>query len=320
MSLFRNITWFLKGLKEYTKGGYEAAAKKFNPADLDVSVSNRSFMITGANSGVGRCTALAIAKKGGTVHMVCRSKERGEEALKDLQEKSGNTNIHLHLVDLSRPKAIREFVEKFRSNGTPLNVLINNAGVLVSGDQRTLTEDGLETTFATNTLGVHILTTGLVPVLENSEDPRVIIVTSGGMLVQKLDLSDLQFEKMRKFDGTMAYSQTKRQEVVMTTMYAKEYPKVHFSTCHPGWADTAGVRSSLPDFHAKMKDRLRTEEQGADVMLWLAVAPSASKQPSGLFFQDREPVSTHLPLAWTKSSPAEDQKLMDILQEMSQKF
>ncbi|GFS08710.1 dehydrogenase/reductase SDR family member 12 [Elysia marginata] len=63
MSLFRNAIWFLKGMKEYTKGGYEAAAKKFNPADLDVSLLNRSFMITGANSGVGKCTALAIAKK-----------------------------------------------------------------------------------------------------------------------------------------------------------------------------------------------------------------------------------------------------------------
>ena len=61
------------------------------------------------------------------------------------------------------------------------------------------------------------------------------------MLVQKLNLSDLQFEKMTKFDGTMAYSQTKRQEVVMTAMYAKQYPKIHFSTCHPGWADTAGL-------------------------------------------------------------------------------
>ena len=62
------------------------------------------------------------------------------------------------------------------------------------------------------------------------------------MLVQKLDLKDLQFEKMTKFDGTMAYSQTKRQEVIMTDMYAKQYPKVHFSVCHPGWADTAGMK------------------------------------------------------------------------------
>ena len=67
-----------------------------------------------------------------------------------------------------------------------------------------------------------------------------IIVSSGGMLVSKLDLSDLQFEKMRKFDGTMAYSQTKRQQVVMTAQFAQKYPKVHFSSMHPCWADTPG--------------------------------------------------------------------------------
>ena len=61
------------------------------------------------------------------------------------------------------------------------------------------------------------------------------------MLVSKLDLSDLQFEKMSKFDGTFAYSQTKRQQVVMTDQYAKKYPRVHFSCMHPGWADTPGI-------------------------------------------------------------------------------
>ena len=63
------------------------------------------------------------------------------------------------------------------------------------------------------------------------------------MLVQKLDLNDLQFAKMKPFDGTMAYAQNKRQQVVMTEMYAKEYPTVHFSAMHPGWADTPGRKS-----------------------------------------------------------------------------
>ena len=91
----------------------------------------------------------------------------------------------------------------------------------------------------------------------------------------------------------------------------------------PGWADTPAVRSSMPDFYNKMKDRLRTVEQGADTLVWLSLAKSVTEDPKnqgGQFFQDREPVSKHLPLAWTRSSEAEDLKLMSVLDEFSAKF
>ncbi|XP_005111153.1 dehydrogenase/reductase SDR family member 12 isoform X1 [Aplysia californica] len=320
MSFYRNAVWFVKGLNEYTKSGYLSASKRFDPADLDVNISNRSFMITGANSGLGRSAALTIAKKGATVHMVCRNKERGEAAQEELKQESGNQNIHLHLVDMSKPRDVIRFSETFKSEGQPLNVLINNAGILVNEDKRQVTEDGLESTFATNTLGTHLLTIHLLPVLEQAEDPRVVIVTSGGMLLQKLDLSDLQFEKMSKFDGAMAYSQTKRQQVVMTAQYAKTYPKVHFSCPHPGWSSTPGVQSSLPDFYERFQNKLRSEEAGADTIVWLAISPAATKQLSGLFFQDRKPVPIHLPLAWTKSNSGDDEKLMTKLQEFAESF
>ncbi|KAK7466554.1 hypothetical protein BaRGS_00037338 [Batillaria attramentaria] len=320
MSLFRNVVWFAKGLKEYTRGGYESASKHFKPEDMKADISQRSFMITGANSGIGKSAALAIAKQGGIVHLVCRNKQRGEAALDEIKQASGNENIHLHELDMSKPRDIYSFAQAFEKSGQPLHVLINNAGVLVAEKERQMTSDELELTFATNTLGTHILTTALVPVLSKYDDPRVIIVTSGGMLVQKLDLKDIQFEGMRTFDGTMAYAQTKRQQVVMTEQYAKRWPNIHFSCMHPGWADTPGVQSSIPDFYAKMKDRLRTSEQGADTMVWLAVAPSVKNEPSGLFYQDRKAVSAHLPLAWTKSSAQEHEKLIQILDDMSQRF
>lgn len=196
------------------------------------------------------------------------------------------------------------------------------------------------------------------------------------MLVQKLDVNDLQFEKMTPFDGTMAYAQNKRQQVVMTTQYAKKYPDIHFSCMHPGWADTPGilkfsrlwhgqnclirmhastisaVRQSMPDFYEKMKDRLRTADQGADTLVWLAISAAPLKHASGLFFQgmssvcslslsvilslfvasapewvhvsdtheswlsDRQPVAVHLPLAWTKSKAVEEEKLMASLDEL----
>ncbi|XP_073518737.1 dehydrogenase/reductase SDR family member 12 [Phyllobates terribilis] len=316
MSVYRNTVWFVKGLREYTKGGYEAAAKHFAAEDLQVDVTGRSYMITGANSGIGKATALAIAKKGGIIHLVCRNKHRAEEAQKEIIAGSGNQSVSVHLLDMSNPKEIWEFAEKFKTENR-LHVLVNNAGCMVNN--RAVTEDGIEKNFATNVLGTYILTKALLPALEKEDDARVVTVSSGGMLVQKLNVLDLQFEK-GTFDGTMAYAQNKRQQVTLTEQWAAAYPKVHFSAMHPGWADTPAVRLSMPDFYEKMKNRLRTEEQGADTVVWLAVSPAATKHASGLFFQDRKPVSTHLPLASTHSSAADEEKLLQILQDMSEKL
>ncbi|XP_030642332.1 dehydrogenase/reductase SDR family member 12 [Chanos chanos] len=316
MSFYRNAVWFVKGLQEYTKSGYEAAAKHFNPKDLDVSLSGRSFVITGANSGIGKAAANEIAKRGGTVHLVCRNKDRAEEARKDIVEQSKNENIFVHIVDMSSPNQVWEFASTFTQNHS-LHVLINNAGCMVN--QRELTEDGLEKNFATNTLGTYILTTALIPTLKTAQDPRVITVSSGGMLVQKLNVDDLQFEK-GTFDGTMAYAQNKRQQVIMTERWAEQHKEIHFSSMHPGWADTPAVQSSMPDFHAKMKNKLRTEAQGADTVVWLAVAEAVRKHQSGLFFQDRKPVATHLPLASSRSSPGDEEKLMSSLEQLATKF
>ncbi|XP_055556322.1 dehydrogenase/reductase SDR family member 12-like [Falco biarmicus] len=229
MSWCRSAVWFVKGLREYTRTSYESASKHFNPADVEVDVAGRSFLVTGANSGIGKATAKEIARR-----------------------------------------------------------------------------------------GTYILTTALLPLLEKEADARVITVSSGGMLVQKLNLSDLQSEN-GTFDGTMVYAQNKRQQVVLTEQWAKACRNIHFSVMHPGWADTPAVRSSMPDFYQKMKNTLRTEAQGADTVVWLAVF-EATKLLSGLFFQDRQPVPTHLPLASTHSPPEDEEKLMEVLEELSQKF
>nr|XP_041572203.1 dehydrogenase/reductase SDR family member 12 isoform X2 [Taeniopygia guttata] len=281
MSWYRNTVWFVKGLREYTRGGYESASKRFDPADVEVDVAGRSFLVTGANSGIGKATAKEIARRGGTVHLVCRNKERAEVAKEEIVAETGNQNIFLHIVDISNPKEIWKFAEKFQ-NEHKLNVLINNAGCMVNN--RELTEDGLEKNFATNTLGTYIMTTALVPLLEKAADARV------------------------------------RQQVVLTEQWAKTYRNIHFSVMHPGWADTPAVRSSMPDFYERMKNSLRTEAQGADTVLWLAVSAEATKLPSGLFFQDRQPVPTHLPLAYTHSPPEDEEKLVEMLEEFSQKF
>ncbi|TNN33229.1 Dehydrogenase/reductase SDR family member 12 [Liparis tanakae] len=241
MSVYRNAVWFVKGLQEYTRSGYEAASQRFVTSDLEVDLSGRSFMITGANSGLGKRMALEVATRGGTVHLVCRNQSRAEAARQEIIEHSKNQNVHVHVVDLSNARRVWEFAQSF-SESSSLHVLVNNAGCMVN--QRELTEDGLEKNFATNTLGTYVLTTALIPALKRVQDPRVVTVSSGGMLTQKLNVDDLQFEK-GTFDGTAAYAQNKvrgarggRQQVILTERWASQHKEIHFSCMHPGWADT----------------------------------------------------------------------------------
>ncbi|KAJ8011563.1 hypothetical protein DPEC_G00059540 [Dallia pectoralis] len=315
MSFYRNIVWFLKGINEYTRRGYQQAAKRFVPKDLDVAVVGRSFMITGANSGIGKATATAIAKRGGTVHMVCRNKERAEKARDDIVRETGNTEVYVHCLDLSETHKVWEFAESFKMQYPSLNVLINNAGCMIN--KREVNDHGLEKNFATNTLGVYILTQSLIPLLQKSRDPRVITVTSAGMLVQKLQPADLQSAK-GPFDGAMVYAQNKRQQVVLTDQWAKKHPAIHFSVMHPGWADTPAVSTSMPQFHQMMGERLRSAEQGADTVVWLAVTRAAGKTRSGRFFQDRQVVPAHLPVAWTHSTLEDVRFFMTQLETLAQ--
>ncbi|XP_068427364.1 dehydrogenase/reductase SDR family member 12 isoform X2 [Clinocottus analis] len=271
-------------------------------------------MITGANSGIGKATAMAIAKKGGTVHMVCRNRDRADEARSDIVSESGNVEVYVHIVDLSETHKVWEFAEAFKRQHPALNVLINNAGCMVH--TREVTSEGLEKNFATNTLGVYILTETLIPLLQKSRDPRVITVSSGGMLVQKLRVHDLQSESGFE-DGVAVYAQNKRQQVVLTQQWAQANPVIHFSAMHPGWVDTPAVSASMPQFHQMMGERLRSAEQGADTAVWLAVSRAAAKTSGGQFFQDRRPVPAHLPLAWTHSSAEEIQDFMTQLETLA---
>ena len=312
---------------EYTRGGYLSASKSFNNTDLDVDCTSKQFLITGSNSGIGKQTAFEIAKRGGTVHLVCRNSITAEETRKEIVESTNNQNVHVHILDLSQPRNVHKFAAKFanENNEKGLHVLINNAGCMVN--KRELTEDNLEKNFATNTLGTFILTESLLPLLQQTgtdEDrARVVTVSSGGMLTNKLDPYDLQLENMNPFEGTMAYAQNKRQQVIMTEEWAKKFVDVQFTSMHPGWADTPAVRTAMPGFYEKMKDKLRTVEQGADTVVWLAITKNAiatDPKNSGEFFQDRCVVWKHLPLAWSKSSQSEVNVLMDKLGELYNQF
>ncbi|KAK3876476.1 hypothetical protein Pcinc_018741 [Petrolisthes cinctipes] len=146
-------------------------------------------MITGSNSGIGLQVALEVAKRGGVIHMVCRNQEAAKLAPLRNHHHTGNDKIHLHIVDLAKPREVVLWVERFAAQHDQLHVLVNNAGCMVH--ERQMDEDGVETNFAVNTLSVHIITTTLAPLLMKSEEARVVTVSSAGMLTVRLDPYDL---------------------------------------------------------------------------------------------------------------------------------
>ena len=178
-----------------------------------------------------------------------------------------------------------------------LDVLINNAGVLPTSLQRT--PEGLELAYATNVVGPVLLTEGLLPCLRATKG-RVITVSSGGMYPVKLDLRALRGD-VKKYDGVTAYAQTKRAEVILNELWAAREPQVTFAAMHPGWADTGGVKASLPRFHAVTRALLRTADEGADTITWLAACPRV-QGVSGQFWFDRQRARTHF-VPWTHEAP-----------------
>jgi NAD(P)-dependent dehydrogenase (short-subunit alcohol dehydrogenase family) len=171
-----------------------------------------------------------------------------------------------------------------------IDVLINNAGALFP--EREVTAEGLEATFATNLLSPFLLTNLLVPRLIESAPARIITVSSGGMYTQPLVLDDLQSED--GYRGAVAYARAKRAQIDLTLEWAERLDRtgVTVHAMHPGWADTPGVRSSLPGFRLIMGPLLRSPEEGADTIVWLAAAPDGAGT-SGRFWHDRRirPVS-----------------------------
>jgi len=292
----------------FDASGYRRHARRFDPADLAVDLTGRRIAVTGANSGLGKATAAGLVARGAHVLMLCRSPERGAAAQEDVAA-AGPGTAELVVVDVSSPSSIDEAVASLA--GSPLHALVHNAGVLPG--ERRLAESGHELTVATHLVGPVRLTAGLLPALRAAPRARLLWVTSGGMYPTKLSVRGLKAltTSAGSYDGVAAYSLTKRAQVVLTEQLAARLPDLTVHVMHPGWADTPAVASSIPKFHDTMARRLRTPEQGADTLLWLAAAEAPTSSSGGFWF-DRRRVAAHY-LPWTKASAGERQALWDWL-------
>ncbi|KAF3445467.1 hypothetical protein FNV43_RR10643 [Rhamnella rubrinervis] len=315
LKAWRSTSFGVYGYLNFTKSAFIEHAKNFKSEDTQIGMGGKNCLVTGANSGIGYATAEGLASRGATVYMVCRNKERGEAALSKIQSSTGNKNVHLEVCDLSSVSDVKSFASKFSSKDVPVHVLVNNAGFLENN--RVTTSEGFELNFAVNVLGTFAMTELMLPLLEKAApDARVITVSSGGMYAEPLT-NDLQFSD-GKFNGVQQYARNKRVQVALTEKWAEIYKNkgIGFYTMHPGWAETPGVAQSLPDFNKNFSGKLRTSEEGADTVIWLALQPKEKLVP-GAFYFDRAEARKHLMFAATSGSHALIDSIIDNLRSLS---
>lgn len=292
----------------YSKIGYSVRSR-FWPADPPPgALEGHTALVTGANSGLGKATVAGLARLGATVHMVVRDREKGTAARAEVLAVEPDAHLEVEVCDVADLTSVRAFAEEFLAAHGSLDVLIHNAGTLPP--RRAETADGNEVTVATHVFGPFLLTALLRPALAQARG-RVVFVTSGGMYTAPLRVDDPQ-SALGAFSGTRAYARTKRMQVVLAEQWAAQLDSdgVVVHSMHPGWADTPGVTASLPGFNRVMGPLLRSPDQGADTVVWLAGAPEPARM-TGRFWHDRRDRPTHL-APWTRERPEQRAALWDL--------
>lgn len=295
----------------FTKIGYVARKRLEGWSSLDdYDLTGKVIVVTGATSGLGYAAAQQFAKDGATLVLVGRGADRNQRVVSELIAATGNKSIAQVPADMGDLQQVRDLAARLLADHDRLDVLVHNAGAL--SPERQLAADGTEATVASQVVGPFLLTALLLDRLAESTPARVITMSSGGMYAAGLTVSELQMSE-EKYNGTKQYALAKRAQVTLNEMWAERFGEsgIRFHAMHPGWADTPGVDASLPTFSKVMGPLLRTPEQGADTLVWLAVddAPLAS---NGKFWLDRRQRSIHkLPSTKKSDTPERRAQLWD---------
>ena len=252
----------------FTQVGFRArslAWPRFKP-----EFRGQHWLVTGGSGGIGRHIVLAAAQAGATVTAVARSESKLAE-LRAAALASGIHGIDTECCDFTLQADTARLLERLQAAGRRIDVLVNNVGVLL--DDHTLTAEGRETSFVSNLLSHYQLTEGVIRRnLLRVPGALVINMTSGGGYNVPLSTAMLNVTDPKNFNGTGAYGFHKRAQIVLNQYWRDTYGSrgVTFYVMHPGWADTDGVKRSLPRFRKILKSVLRDAASGADTALWLA--------------------------------------------------
>jgi len=284
----------------FSRGGYAARSRLESWIDPP-SLAGRRVLITGATSGIGLAAATRLARLGADLTIVARDVERATRCVEEIRARSTNERVDFLLGDTSDLVAMRRVADEVAQRGD-LDVLIHNAGAITA--TRTLSAQGFEMTVAAQLLGPFLLTTLLLPRLRLAHPGRVLTVASGGLYSQRFDIDHVELSTS-EYDGVRAYATVKRAQLVLAHEWVRRVAssEVVFHTMHPGWTDTPGLAASLPSFYRLTHSLLRTPDEGADTLVWLASAREATRS-SGRFWLDRRPRSEHK-VPWTRSRDAD---------------
>jgi NAD(P)-dependent dehydrogenase (short-subunit alcohol dehydrogenase family) len=276
----------------FTKIGYESRKRLDNWVPLDdYDLTGQVIVLTGATSGLGKAAATQLARCGAGLVLVGRNAERNESVVAEMTDATGNDAITQVAADLGHYDQVRALAEVVLSEHDRVDVLIHNAGALTS--RRHDAPDGTEATVASQVVGPFLLTSLLLDRLAGSAPSRVLTMSSGGMYSTGLTVSGLEMAAA-DYKGSEQYARAKRAQVTLNEMWAERFGHlgIQFHAMHPGWADTPGVDAALPTFSKVMGPLLRSAEQGADTLVWLA-ADDSPLESNGLFWLDRRARSTH---------------------------
>lgn len=283
----------------FTRVGYAIRSRIGEWPTLDsYDLTDRVVLLTGGTSGLGAAAAVQLTQAGATVVITGRDADRTEAARARLSAEAG---VELPLsvaVDMGNFGGVRQLADDVLARFDRLDVLVNNAGALSA--ERTENANGVESTVASQVVGPFLLTSLLEDRLRSTSErtgrpSRVLTMTSGGMYTAPLAVDSLQMSAS-SYRGADQYARAKRAQVVLTEMQAARHgaPRsIVFHTVHPGWADTPGVAEALPLFGKLLGPALRTPDEGADCLAWLAADDGEPLHSSGLFWHDREARDTH---------------------------
>jgi NAD(P)-dependent dehydrogenase (short-subunit alcohol dehydrogenase family) len=248
-------------------------------------MQGKTVLVTGANQGIGKATAIALAQKGANVVIVARNAEKGQAALDEVKAASTGGKAELIVADLSSQGQVRGAAAEFKSRHDQLHVLVNNAGIYVP--ERHTTVDGLEETFGLNHLGYFLLTRELLDVLKKTAPSRIVNVSSEAHRGATMQWDDLQWETHR-YRAFKSYGQSKLANVLFTYELARqlEGTGVTANALHPGvigsgFGQTYG--SALSVLVKIARPFMLTPEEGARTSVYLASSPDV-EGVSGKYF------------------------------------
>ncbi len=259
---------------------------------LFLFMQSRTIFITGANSGIGKASSLALARKGARVLMHARDEARGNAARDEIIAQSGNKDVDLFICDLADLVQVRTMAEDIRIKYPQIDVLINNAGTMT--DRRQETAQGFEYQFGVNHLSHFLLTQLLIDKIRKSPAGRIINVSSGAHATGKIHFDDINLT--RNYSNFRAYAQSKLANILFTNGLSNRLNPdgITANSLHPGVVGTRFAHSRDPkksNFLMKWsRNFMLSPEEGAETSVYLASSEEVKDQ-SGQYFKKMKPVS-----------------------------